>query len=1023
MRVTRLTLENIKSYQYAEIDLTTGVNAICGMNGAGKTTVLEAIGLTLFDFLPYKHEHFRREGEKTGTIRVRLETRVGREYEVVRRIGGGNSYYVHDVQGDGRVAERGPSVLDWVRRTALDLDYEADLQALFQNAIGVPQGRMTADFQAAPAPRKKTFDPLLRVEEYRDAYENLRETMSWLRDQRANLSQEIARIEAETDKMPEVRAQVEECAGRLRHSEEALARLAADLLDVEAKLAVLDEMERTVRSLGDDVRGAEYDARRHADKLAIDEEYLQAARAARATIEAAEPGFRAVVAARDRLRELEPQRAERDRLNTEISDVKATMHGLNGNMRQLDEERRQALEAAAEAADLADAVARQDDLERQQSEVRAALSGLPELHARVEKVAADEETLRAAIGTQEAKLKQARDAGGEIGRLSQIREELATTAGRLGEMRSIRQHRDEIETDGKRLRSQLEEFQASLGELPALRDKMAEQQPAAAQLEWAASRHDELREQQVRLSATIEYQAVARSHLAQHTCPLLDLKCPVVASDGSVLARFETRVGGLQAELDAVDRELQTVAPVLESARAAAESLQLLAVQVARLEGTEASLRDVEAQIVKCRHQYGELSKLLAEEPALKGRQAELESEAQRVQELVDLAARLPLMEEQRSTDIARLKSLEQELADLRAREGALAAVRDRDLALEADLKGLDNPRAKREGLSALAARRPQLEAAIRRYEVQLTDESHRLKALVGKLQPFATLDDEIARQQAVQAENEDAFNSYLAAEPESRQLEEREKAAEQTRTLLEAARQAEREARERLQEATGRYDGEDHQRRKEEREDLRERMGEENGRREQVEQRLRECETESARLERLQTRLKERRDEADELERVSQSVGFIRDTIKTAGPAVTERILANISQTASDIYAEIMDDHTAELRWDRDYEILVQRGAETRSFSQLSGGEQMSAALAVRLALLKELSEVDIAFFDEPTQNMDVDRRSNLAAQIGRVKGFDQLIVISHDDTFEHHTDNLIRLAKVDEATQVEAG
>jgi exonuclease SbcC len=153
----------------------------------------------------------------------------------------------------------------------------------------------------------------------------------------------------------------------------------------------------------------------------------------------------------------------------------------------------------------------------------------------------------------------------------------------------------------------------------------------------------------------------------------------------------------------------------------------------------------------------------------------------------------------------------------------------------------------------------------------------------------------------------------------------------------------------------------------------------------------------------------------------VERAVKFIRDTINRAGPAVTEHLLRNISQGASDIYEEIMDDHIAELRWDRDYEVLVQRGSEVRTFAQLSGGEQMSAGLAVRLALLKEMSEVDFAFFDEPTQNMDGDRRINLAEQIRQIRGFEQLIVISHDDTFEHHTDNLVRLKKEFEETIVE--
>ena len=76
-----------------------------------------------------------------------------------------------------------------------------------------------------------------------------------------------------------------------------------------------------------------------------------------------------------------------------------------------------------------------------------------------------------------------------------------------------------------------------------------------------------------------------------------------------------------------------------------------------------------------------------------------------------------------------------------------------------------------------------------------------------------------------------------------------------------------------------------------------------------------------------------------------------------------------------------------------------------------LVAASQMAAALAVRLALLKELSEMRTAFFDEPTTNMDEDRRRNLAQQIGRIKDFDQLFVISHDDAFEGFTDRIVYL------------
>src|SRR5579884_3331807 len=106
MRITSLHLENIKSYRHATIELTAGLNAICGLNGSGKSTALEAIGFALFDYLPYSQSAFLREGERWGIIRVRLLARDEREYEVVRRIGSGAQYYVADVESGIRLAER-----------------------------------------------------------------------------------------------------------------------------------------------------------------------------------------------------------------------------------------------------------------------------------------------------------------------------------------------------------------------------------------------------------------------------------------------------------------------------------------------------------------------------------------------------------------------------------------------------------------------------------------------------------------------------------------------------------------------------------------------------------------------------------------------------------------------------------------------------------------------------------------------------------------------------------------------------
>ena len=70
--------------------------------------------------------------------------------------------------------------------------------------------------------------------------------------------------------------------------------------------------------------------------------------------------------------------------------------------------------------------------------------------------------------------------------------------------------------------------------------------------------------------------------------------------------------------------------------------------------------------------------------------------------------------------------------------------------------------------------------------------------------------------------------------------------------------------------------------------------------------------------------------------------------------------------------------------------------------------------AAAIRLALLKQLSGLGVGFFDEPTANLDENRRINLARIIPEItRTFRQVFVISHDDAFDAITENVIMLKK----------
>ena len=138
-----------------------------------------------------------------------------------------------------------------------------------------------------------------------------------------------------------------------------------------------------------------------------------------------------------------------------------------------------------------------------------------------------------------------------------------------------------------------------------------------------------------------------------------------------------------------------------------------------------------------------------------------------------------------------------------------------------------------------------------------------------------------------------------------------------------------------------------------------------------------------------------------------------IRNWYDQALPKITEALLNKVNQLASEIFRDIMDLESVRLKWEKDFNVKLITTQNEKDFNQLSGGEQMAASLAIRLAILKLLTNADFAFFDEPTTNLDDETRNNLAKCIQNIKGFKQIFVISHDDTFEENADNVIKFSK----------
>ncbi|MCA1849484.1 MAG: SMC family ATPase, partial [Acidobacteria bacterium] len=244
MHVTRVELENIKAFERAEFSFERGTIAIVGQNGAGKTTILEAIAWALFDTLEYNKEDFLRRGQKKGSVRVTFQSDLDeRQYTVYRDTGQG--YYVFDPALGVRIAERKTDVRAFLHMH-LGIEPGTDLKALFRSAIGVPQGLLTADFLEPPVKRKASFDRLLKVEEYREGAERLRDTINLIRERVAEARERIAGAEGQLARYDELVAEHRAAVERVRELTETLGTLQRETEGRARAVEELNEAERRV---------------------------------------------------------------------------------------------------------------------------------------------------------------------------------------------------------------------------------------------------------------------------------------------------------------------------------------------------------------------------------------------------------------------------------------------------------------------------------------------------------------------------------------------------------------------------------------------------------------------------------------------------------------------------------------------------------------------------------------------------------------------------------------------------------
>jgi DNA repair protein SbcC/Rad50 len=358
-------------------------------------------------------------------------------------------------------------------------------------------------------------------------------------------------------------------------------------------------------------------------------------------------------------------------------------------------------------------------------------------------------------------------------------------------------------------------------------------------------------------------------------------------------------------------------------------------------------------------------------------------------------------------------KRLREELAALESQRGMHPEIESELAAAEAALRSLDNPRAKIQLLEAEVVREGEMRQKLTVIESNLERLESDRQILIEQLETYKDFDAQWAEQSRIRDATSDAHRIHLINEGAAALVGDRERDFELARIQLAEIEKQIRESESRLRSAEAGYDRGRHATERSALVELQKQEAELAARRDAIDARVNALALELARLSEIRKTIESEFSEKDRLEKMSELMTFIRDTLKEAAPLVARNYVYHISLEANQMFREITGNAEHTLKWAEDYGIMLEEDGYERPFVSMSGGEQMAAALSVRLALLKQLTDIRIAFFDEPTSNMDAERRENLALQLSQIKHFEQLFVISHDDTFEGYVDNVVKVER----------
>ncbi len=385
--IRRVRLKNFTCHEWTELELPEGLIVFIGRNGAGKSSVIDAITYALYG----KHSrgnnaNIVRDGAGEGEVELEFHLR-GNKYLVLRRFNSRGALEHSFLKCNDKtlaIGERRREDDDVVQqiRKILGLDYEEMVSAVI-----IRQGELDSILSEEPKELKELFDKLVGLEKMEEAYERMRDVIDEFRDKvRESVGWDLNDLERVEETLGKKRQELEDRLRLCEQLEKEVAELKSKLEEEGrrySELKMVKEMYDTARKL---LSMLKYKLRQRENELAISIKTLKES--------AVLLGYKDAVDRRSA--EIEALKEEQKRKEEELRRIEGEAEGIEASLRELrapaappekapslatlkDEAVRRAEKLRDDSIELGKRLVRRESTEALEEEVARGIAGIVDL--------------------------------------------------------------------------------------------------------------------------------------------------------------------------------------------------------------------------------------------------------------------------------------------------------------------------------------------------------------------------------------------------------------------------------------------------------------------------------------------------------------------------------------------------------------------------------------------------------------------------------------------------------------------